>query len=647
MTQSTVEIGSYTVTAYTCNTVIVGSGCAGLAAANRLHHYGQRDIALVTDHFTGGISRNTGSDKQTYYKLTLSGNEPDSVMEMAQTLFSGGCVDGEHALCEAALSAPCFLRLCELGVPFPANRYGEYIGYKTDHDPRTRATSAGPLTSRLMTEALERAVREKGIAVYDNRQAIQILTENGSVRGLLCLVSEDTPRFELFLCPNIVWATGGPAAVYGDSCYPLGHDGMSGVPFTAGAHGKNLTEWQYGLASIHPRWNVSGTYMQALPRFVSTDSAGHDVREFLQDYIPDAGRLLTLLFLKGYQWPFDTRKAKDGSSMIDLAVYIETKVKGRRVFLDYSSNPLGGRFDFSALGEEAYSYLHSAGALLDTPYNRLAHMNGPAVELYRSKGVDLKTEWLEIALCSQHYNGGITVDAWWQTNVEGLFAVGEAAGTHGIYRPGGSALNAGQVGAERAARYISAKRQNMTSPIPGEKMQMQLSDTMSLAERCIAHESNIGPLRSFAASMMSKVAAVVRDENAMRRHLSEITAVLSDVPAHVRIQSMNEAAGLYRYLDILRTQATMLAAMLDYAGKGGKSRGAAIYLDGSGQKFPETLPEICRFTPDDGMLAGKVQEVAWTPQGYTFRWRDVHPIPQEDLFFENVWRAFREHQNVY
>ena len=48
---------------------------------------------------------------------------------MAETLFAGRCVDGDIALCEAALSTQCFLKLVELGVPFPRNRYGEYIGY--------------------------------------------------------------------------------------------------------------------------------------------------------------------------------------------------------------------------------------------------------------------------------------------------------------------------------------------------------------------------------------------------------------------------------------------------------------------------------------------------------------------------------------
>lgn len=123
--------------------------------------YGVRDLALVTEDMNWGTSRNTGSDKQTYYKLSLAGDAPDSVRKLAQVLYDGGCVDSEHALCEAALSCQGFFKLVELGVPFPHNVYGEYVGYKTDHDPNDRGTSVGPYTSRYMTEKLEQAVRER------------------------------------------------------------------------------------------------------------------------------------------------------------------------------------------------------------------------------------------------------------------------------------------------------------------------------------------------------------------------------------------------------------------------------------------------------------------------------------------------------
>ena len=103
------------------HTIIIGTGCAGYNAADRLYDLGVRDIAIVTEGRLGGTSRNSGSDKQTYYKLSLCGSDGDSVRELADTLYSGGGVMGEHALCEAAYSTRCFMRLVELGVPFPTN----------------------------------------------------------------------------------------------------------------------------------------------------------------------------------------------------------------------------------------------------------------------------------------------------------------------------------------------------------------------------------------------------------------------------------------------------------------------------------------------------------------------------------------------
>ena len=61
-------------------------------------------------------------------------------------------------------------------------------------------------------------------------------------------------------------------------------------------------------------------------------------------------------------------------------------------------------------------------------------------------GIDITKEPLEIAVCAQHNNGGLAGNHWWESiNVSRLFPVGEVNGSHGVYRPGGSALNAGQV----------------------------------------------------------------------------------------------------------------------------------------------------------------------------------------------------------
>ncbi|HWT27550.1 MAG TPA: FAD-binding protein, partial [Mobilitalea sp.] len=307
MKKETVNINNYEIDIYSLNTVIVGSGAAGFNAADSLYTLGQKDIAIVTEGRTMGTSRNTGSDKQTYYKLTLSGDVQDSVMDMAKTLFDGGSMQGDIALVEAALSSRCFYKLVNIGVPFPHNRYGEYVGYKTDHDPRQRATSCGPLTSKLMTEKLEEQINTKGIKVFDGFLVIGILTSDTSCDrkaiGLVALnlskLESDNKGITLFNCTNIVYATGGPARIYQTVVYPESQTGGSGIAFDAGVKGVNLTESQYGIASIKYRWNLSGTYQQVIPRYVSTDMNGNDEKEFLEEYFETPGAMMDAIFLKG------------------------------------------------------------------------------------------------------------------------------------------------------------------------------------------------------------------------------------------------------------------------------------------------------------------------------------------------------------
>src|SRR5699024_6211279 len=208
-----IKLNDINLDIYSVNTVVVGTGAAGFNAADRIYSLGQKDVAIVTEGINMGTSRNTGSDKQTYYKLTLSGEEQDSVYEMAKTLFDGGSMDGDIALTEAALSPQCFYKLIDIGVPFPHNTYGEYVGYKTDHDPRQRATSVGPLTSKFMTEKLQDQVIDKNIPIFNGYQVIGILKDEykEEVVGLLTLntleIKKEDKRYVLFNCTNIVYAT--------------------------------------------------------------------------------------------------------------------------------------------------------------------------------------------------------------------------------------------------------------------------------------------------------------------------------------------------------------------------------------------------------------------------------------------------------
>ena len=643
------------------NTLVIGSGAAALNAALALHGRGRRDIAVVTEDFEGGTSRNAGSDKQTYYKLSLAGGVPDSPLEMAGDLFRGGCMHGDIALCEAQGSAAAFLRLAALGVPFPHDRYGGYVGYKTDHDPRQRATSAGPLTSRLMCGALTAELRRKRIRVFDGHPVIALLTAGlGAAKKVIGALALDArrsrnrrPAFVLFNAVNVVLGTGGPAGIYAASVYPESQTGSHGLALEIGAAGRNLTESQFGIASLKFRWNLSGTYQQAVPRYVSTDRDGGDEREFLAPFFPDTGRLATAIFLKGYQWPFDPRKiAGYGSSLIDILVHRETVVLGRRAWLDFRSNPVGaaGGFGLDKLAPEARTYLERSGAIQATPIGRLRKMNPPAVEIYRRHGIDLAAEPLEIAVCAQHNNGGLAGNIWWESTVKHLFPVGEVSGTHGVYRPGGSALNSGQVGSARAAMFIAARYAADPPPVgefleaAGSRIREKIRLALAMLGRNAAGAATEAPALEEIRERMSRQGAQIRDPKTIGGATADAWRQLARLRKGLRADSAADLAGAFKTLDLCLTHAVYLEAIKDYMARGGASRGSFLVVDQAGTAPCPGLGDDWKFTlaAAGPVIHDGIMEIALDGRGRPrVRWTAARPIPTEEAWFENVWDDFR------
>ena len=653
MKNEKIIIGPFSIACYSVNTLIIGSGAASLNAAACLSSMGQKNILIATSGWGAGTSNNAGSDKQTYYKLSLSGSEPDSSRMMAQDLFNGNCMHGDIALCEAQGSVLAFTRLVSLGVPFPHDKYGSWAGYKTDHDPRARATSAGPYTSRMMFRVLSEEVKRQGIMVLDHHQIIALLTDKAGskVIGALCLnTKEKDPlkAFVLFNSVNIILGTGGPGDIYLSSVYPLSQTSSTGMAFRAGATGQNLTESQFGIASLNFRWNLSGSYQQVIPRYFSTDKRGNGQREFLNDFFPDYRTLARAIFLKGYQWPFDPAKMSGyGSSLIDLLVFMETEEKGRRVFLDFSNNinwKGNNNFSQSDLDAEVLNYLSASGSLKETPYERLQAMNSPAADLYREHGINLKSEPLEIGICAQHNNGGLKGNIWWESDLKHLFPVGEVNGSHGVYRPGGSALNSGQVGSYRAAQYISHSY-NAPPPVMNDFVDMVRGETESLLKLATRFLSGGGnksnkDILYMIRKRMSANAGIIRNVNKISKAVGEAGLQLNSSAGTCAASSVRELAECFRIYDNYITHLIYLEAIKTYIEKGGRSRGSYLVTDEEEFTISTFLTsgkeiKLCNYDRD---IEKNIVEIRFKKGKVSHNIVKVRKIPDQDLWFEKVWK---------
>lgn len=591
---------------YTYDAVVIGSGCAGFNCADSLYAAGTTNIALVTEGMKMGTSRNTGSDKQTYYKLSLSSDCVDGVGKMAKSLFAGGAIHGELALSEAANSLQGFYKLVGLGMPFPQNKFGEFVGYQTDHDDSKRATSVGPLTSKYMTEVLEEQVLRKKIQILDRCLAFRLICADNCVQGVLCYDLEEKD-FVLLCAPNVVMATGGCAYLYENKVYPASQSGMSGMAIEIGAKTANLSEWQYGLASIDFRWNVSGTYQQVIPKYVSVDEDGNEY-EFLLDYYDDPIDALNNVFKKGYQWPFDSQKIS-GSSYIDICVHKELQ-KGRKVYMDFRNNPTG--LDFNKLSDEAYTYLKNSDALFGTPIARLAKMNQKAIDLYKDHNIDLHTEMLRVAVCAQHQNGGLYVDTHYETTVKGLYAVGEAAGVYGVYRPGGTALNSCMVSSLRAAKHIASK----------DNRQIQQSQIQDAAQAYI-REIQFHTDQQNALQVMKKIqkafsahAGFLRDLEGIRKLKETVSQELNNYAEKFGISGNTTAFEYFKLRDMLITAQSVLTAMEKWCVDIGYRGGA--------------------FSQTEKITNADATAILCTQSNTAF-WECVKPIPESETWFEKVY----------
>lgn len=538
--------------------IVIGSGAAAYGAADRLFCEGVTDIAVIAENRLSGTSRNTGSDKQTYYKLSMDGFVSDSPYKMAQDIFETGSCDGEKMYLQALNSTRCFLRLYDYGVKFPRDEFGGFPGYKTDHDNTVRATSIGPLTSKVMTEKLEEKVLCKnGTTLFDNRQVVEILKDGKKAVGVAVL-NNATNEFEVFYSKNIICATGAPACIYENSVYPESQHGMTGILLDAGVSLCNFSQWQYGMASVDFRWNVSGSFMQVIPRFVSVDENGNEY-DFLNDCFENADEMCNHIFLKGYQWPFSYARV-EMSSKVDIAVHNEIK-NGRKIYLDFTANPKGYCLD--NLSEEARNYLADNGATGETPIERLEKLNPKAIQVYSNQNIDISKEKLRIAVCAQHNNGGVYTDNNYETNVENLYVIGEAAGTFGLARPGGTALNDTQVGGFLCADHIKNKEKSEFSfEIPSgyfDKYKDFVSDS-SVDYSCIR-------------TKMSKSAAFLRNKEECVDLLSEINGILENYP--LRHKTLSD----YFYdKDMLVSAKALLETVIGEMSLTG-SRGGAVFIE--------------------------------------------------------------------
>jgi L-aspartate oxidase len=272
-----------------------------------------------------------------------------------------------------------------------------------------------------------------------------LLDENGRCIGALAR-DESNRRIVIQSCATIL-ATGGAGRLFELSLNPSDITG-DGYAFglRAGAELVNLEFMQAGFGILGPRMNAIFQYwLWELQPILTTETG----ESFLDRYIPAGLSLDALMVAKARHFPF---------SVSDISRHMEIGVQS--FINEERDHHREGAVWMSLSGIEGRVQALPEG-------DNLRRMWDLSREMLLSAGVNLSSRF-RVAPFAHAMNGGLVIDQFGRTSVEGLYAVGEVAGgPHGADRIGGNMFPAGQVFAERAGLHaaLSARERSCGTSI--------------------------------------------------------------------------------------------------------------------------------------------------------------------------------------
>ena len=507
---------------YNCDVLVIGAGGGALRAAIAAKEADKNlRVILVTKGKLGksGVTATACSDRMAFHAtlpFTKPGGKDNWKFHAADIYEIGGKVsDYDLAKILAKNSKNAFEYLDKLGVPF-VKKNGKPEQFLTDGSEYPRACYTGPYTANDIENALIEKIKKMSLKILEETMIIQLVTFRGRIIGAFGLDTRERfpENLRIFNSKTIILATGGAGEIFKDNLFP---GGMSGdgyaLAYEAGAKLVNMEFIQFGLSSTKTKLALSGSMMRALPRIVNDKG-----EEILID--PN------ILFDKGASWPISYEKP---SKIIDLAVFNERE-KGRSVYLDYRKNPTG--LKVKKLKKGIKDWYQEKGVdfkrekFKRNPWVRLSQINPAIVTWFREKGINLEKEKIEIAPAAQHFQGGVKIGAKAQTNIKGLYAVGECAGgQHGANRPGGNSLLDCQVFGKIAGDAAAKEAKSIRNPkeIPRSQIEEAKKKLRKLLNQRNGLRASL--VRSKIQKTMSTLVSIVRTREGLTQAKKQLEAI--------------------------------------------------------------------------------------------------------------------------
>jgi L-aspartate oxidase len=404
------------------DTLIIGCGIAGAAAALRLSDNPNHHITIITRNSDASSSNSWWAQGG----IVTRGLEDSPDLLVEDILRAGAGLSSPKAARLLAEEGPRLVQsvlIERCGVQFDRNEDDELIfGLEAAHSTR-RIIHVGDKTGEAIVRGLlDTLASRPNVTLLTSHTAVDLITfphhsldpldiyEPMTCHGAYVL-DREVGEIGRVLAGHTILATGGLGQIYRNTTNPRGSRGD-------------------GLAMAW-RANVRVTnaeYVQFHPTALSIRGAPNLL---ISEAVRGEGAVLLTPEGKPFMAKYDPEwKELAPRDVVARAIHMELLEHGyEHVYLDIASK-------------------HSAHFIRE----RFPQL----VENGTRYGIDVTSEPIPVVPAAHYFCGGVLVDGWGKTDFAGLYAVGEVSctGLHGANRLASTSLLEGLVWGDRAARYI-------------------------------------------------------------------------------------------------------------------------------------------------------------------------------------------------
>ena len=478
---------------YTCDVLIIGSGAAGLTAALRL---AQQTKVMVLSK--GPLSE--GSTQYAQGGIAAVFDETDSVdAHVEDTLIAGAGICDEDVVRFTAMEARQSIQwLIDEGVPFDteqdSNGQTRYHLTREGGHSHRRILHAADATGQAVQGTLVDSVRQHpNIRLLERFNAVDLVTGNklglsdNKVHGAY-VWNRNKEKVETIRARFVILATGGASKVYQ----------YTSNPDVASGDGVAMA-WRAGCRIANMEFN----------QFHPTCLYHPEARNFLlTEALRGEGAYLKLPNGERFMARFDERLELAPRDIVARAIDFEMKRLGIDcVYLDISHKP----------SEFITSHF-------PTIYEKLMGL-----------GIDMTQEAIPVVPAAHYTCGGVMVDLMGQTDLGGLYAVGEVSytGLHGANRMASNSLLECIVFAAASAKDILSQLEQ-----PADDIEIPHWDESKVccSDEEVVIQHNWHELRLF----MWDYVGIVRTDKRLQRALRRIQLLQQEINeyySHFRVSN--------------------------------------------------------------------------------------------------------------